>query len=154
DGAPIGAPQPPIAKNLSAVDSAVRELWQRYDGAVANQDEQRTWLWGPDSFSARSEPYAESPGGERQVFYFDKSRMEITNPAGDRASDWFVTNGLLVRDMVLGAAQVGENDFERSTPAEIPLAGDPAAQNPDAPTYASLRGVATLQGENRAPNRV
>lgn len=39
-------------------------------------------FWGPSYHSPMSEPYAEAPGGERQVQYFDKARMEQTTPGG------------------------------------------------------------------------
>jgi hypothetical protein len=39
------------------------------------------------------EPYADAPGGKRAVLYFDKTRMEITNPEADPSSPWYVTNG-------------------------------------------------------------
>ncbi|HEX3724101.1 MAG TPA: CAP domain-containing protein, partial [Nitrolancea sp.] len=89
---------------------------------------------------------------ERQVYYFDKSRMEITNPNGDRSSDWFVTNGLLVRDMILGAIQTGDQTFQQAQPATIPIAGDDTA-NPNAPTYASLHNLASLGNGYTVPDR-
>jgi hypothetical protein len=63
--------------------------------------------------------------------------MEITNPGGDRSFEWFVTrwfvaSGMLVRDMILGSAQTGENSFETAKPAEVELAGDPLSVNPEA----------------------
>ena len=48
------------------------------------------------------EPYADAPGGTRLVQYFDKSRMEINNPGGDRTSKFFVTNGLLSIELISG----------------------------------------------------
>lgn len=150
-GAPASAKLPP---GVAGADQAVQRLWWQSDGAVQNLSAARTWLWGPDAFAAPDEPYAESTDGGRQVYYFDKSRMEITNPGGDRGSIWFVTNGLLVRDMIRGAIQVGDNAFQTTQPAQVPIAGDPASANPDAPTYASLRGVATVQDDHQVPNRV
>ena len=49
-----------------------------------------------------SEPYAEAPDGQRQVWYLDKTRMEITHPDGNQDSDWYVTTGLLVKEMISG----------------------------------------------------
>src|SRR3546814_3493255 len=44
----------------------------------------RTWMWGQEAFTgAVYEEYAESPSGQRLVQYFDKARMEITDPAAD-----------------------------------------------------------------------
>jgi len=137
---PSSTPLPP---GVAQADSNVQSVWAAADGAVRSLAESRTWLWGPDVDAALMEDYAESPGGKRQVYYFDKSRMEITDPKGDRSSEWFVTNGLLVRDMIQGAIQIGNTTFKPSTPAAIPLAGDDTG-NDSAPTYASLKNLASL----------
>jgi hypothetical protein len=112
--------------------------WEREDRPVA-AGESRTWLWGPDHFDVRAEPYDQAPDGFRAVRYYDKSRMEITNPSGDRSDDWYVTNGLLVRELITGRMQVGDDRFIDREPAEVPVAGD--ATDPDSPTYATLQGV-------------
>ncbi|MEZ4572086.1 MAG: hypothetical protein R2849_17530 [Thermomicrobiales bacterium] len=52
--------------------------------------------------------YADSPGGSRQVQYFDKSRMEINDPGGDTEELWYVTNGLLVVELMTGRMQTGD----------------------------------------------
>jgi hypothetical protein len=41
------------------------------------------------------------------VQYFDKSRMEINNPNGDKNSPFYVTNGLLTVELMSGKIQVG-----------------------------------------------
>ncbi len=143
-----------LPPGLAATDPAIQRAWWKADYPVLTHTAQRSWLWGPDVFSAQQESFAESPGGKRQVDYFDKGRMEITNPDGDRSSEWFVTSGLLVRDMILGAAQTGENTFEPSKPAEVELAGDPLSVNPDAPTYASLNHLAAIADGRREPDRI
>jgi hypothetical protein len=94
----------------------------------------------------------QGPAGQHLVEYFDKSRMEINNPAGDRNSEWYVTNGLLVVDMIRGTVQVGDQQFAPAAPAQIPVAGD-INGDPETPTFASLARVASLYGDNRAPNR-
>jgi V8-like Glu-specific endopeptidase len=120
------------------------ETWNRTDGPVADGHISRTWMWGPSPFtSVIEEPYLESPDGRRGVQYFDKSRMEITNPDGDVESIWYVTNGLLVLELVTGARQVGDDTYQHHSPAEIPIAGDIA--NLNGPTYASF---AHLIGSN------
>jgi hypothetical protein len=141
-----------LPPGVAKADPAVQQIWSAADGAVQKLADTRTWLWGPDVDAAKMEPYSESPGGERQVYYFDKSRMEITNPNGDRSSDWFVTNGLLVRDMILGAIQTGDQTFQQAQPATIPIAGDDTA-NPNAPTYASLHNLASLGNGYTVPDR-
>lgn len=143
-----------LPAGVAAADRAVQDLWWAADGPVYEQEVERTWLWGPDIFSARTEPYAESPDGQRRVYYLDKSRMEITHPSADRSSEWYVTNGLLVRDMILGAIQTGDQTFAPASPARVPLAGDPAPDNPDAPTYASLHYIASLAADRRIEERI
>lgn len=65
-------------------DGAFTRTWERTDKPVADGRVNRTWMWGPDAFTqATPESYAESPGSQRTVQYFDKTRMEITNPAAD-----------------------------------------------------------------------
>jgi hypothetical protein len=111
--------------------------WERTDRPVSDLMVDRTWMWGPEPYSPRmTEEYADAPGGAREVQYFDKSRMEINNPAGDRSSIWYVTNGLLVVEMINGWIQIGDNEFDFSPqPADIPIAGDPEG---DSPTYADI----------------
>ncbi len=142
-----------LPPGVATTDPAIQRAWWVADYPVLSHSAQRSWLWGPDVFSDQQEPFAEASGGKRQVDYFDKGRMEITNPDGDRSSEWFVTSGLLVRDMILGAAQTGESTFEQAKPAEVELAGDPLSVNPDAPTYASLNHLAAVADGRRAANR-
>ncbi len=138
---------------LEQADPNVRNLWLAADGPVAGGKVSRTWLYGPQAFDIRNEPYVEGPGGQRTVFYFDKARMEITNPAGDRASQWFITTGRLVYELMSGQMQTGNNQFENRAPAALPVAGDAAGANPDAPTYASFGAVASLNNDKRATTR-
>jgi hypothetical protein len=134
----------------SYADPAFETLWQRTDKPIADGRVARSWMWGTHPLTqAISEPYAESPGGVRTVQYFDKSRMEINNPNGDRASKWFVTNGLLVREMVDGHFQIGDSSFQPSSPAQESVAGDSAAVNPNCPTYASYTYLTWTRADNR-----
>ena len=137
---------------------AFKSVWARADYPVYARVAERSWLWGPGPLTSKMEPMAQSPGGTRLVQYFDKARMEINNPNADPDSPWFVTNGLLVYEMVSGRMQVGENQFEQREPARIPVAGDvPPMMNPVniTPWYASLARVATLApGQNEAQPRV
>lgn len=143
-------------------DASFAKTWRRTDAPIAQSLTSRSWLWGPTGFDNTIEEYADSPGGRRQVQYFDKTRMEISHPSvvavddgsrqsindGDNSANLNVTNGLLVREMISGQVQVGDSAFLNGTPAAIPLAGDPADANPDAPTYASLHNLATLNGSD------
>jgi hypothetical protein len=134
-------------------DPTFARLWSRTDSLVANnQVINRSWYWGPGPGVAMQEAYAQAPGGQRLVQYFDKARMEINQPNGDRTSPWFVTTGLLVEDMVSGNMQVGDTQFVGRGPAQIVVAGD--ANDPAAPTYASFRGVASINNANRAAKQL
>ena len=109
--------------------------WNRTDLPVADGRVSRTWMWGPRGISGDLlEPYAEV--GQRAVQYFDKSRMEVSDPAGDPDSPWYVTNGLLVVELVTGSMQIGDAEFDERLPAGVQVAGD-AGQNQPL-TYADL----------------
>jgi uncharacterized protein YkwD len=130
----------PVALAAPPADGPIHDTWRRTDGPVAAGLVSRTWMWGPAAISdVLPEPYAESPGGMRDVQYFDKSRMEITVPGADRSSPWYVTNGLLVVELVTGRVQTGHAQFEQYEPAQINIAGDPDGTS--GPTYAALAAV-------------
>jgi hypothetical protein len=126
--------------------------WQRADKPVNDITAKptRSWLWGPESFqppSGMTESYAQSPGGNRQVLYFDKARMEINNPANGQ-----VTNGLLVRELISGKLASGDAVYiQRRAADDIPVAGDQANNN--APTYASFATIASLNNDNPSSDR-
>jgi hypothetical protein len=146
---------PATVSAYSFADSAFESVWQRTDKPVAEGRVARSWMWGPEPFTeALYESYAESPGGTRMVQYFDKSRMEINDPNADRSSQWFVTNGLLVREMVDGRVQIGDASFEERSPAQEAVAGDPAVNNPNCPTYASFTYLTWERAENRSGQKV
>ncbi|HMM42563.1 MAG TPA: CHRD domain-containing protein [Thermomicrobiales bacterium] len=129
------------AAAVAPANPEFEKTWARTDKPVADIGEGRTWMWGPAAnTSAMQEDYAESPGGKRTVQYYDKARMEINNPSGDKSSLWYVTNGLLVREMTSGQVQVGDAAFEPHAPADnINVAGDP--DDPNGPTYGSFAKV-------------
>ncbi len=81
-------------------------------------------FWGPlaTAHEGQREGYKEAPGGQRLVQYFDKTRMELTNPATG-----MVTNGLLTVELVTGQMQTGDAIFESRDPAKINVAGDPGS---------------------------
>ncbi|HZG67561.1 MAG TPA: family 10 glycosylhydrolase, partial [Herpetosiphonaceae bacterium] len=133
-------------------DRGFGELWNRTDLPVARGGA-RSWMWGPKSLATGSETYAEAPGGRRVVQYWDKSRMEVTNPSAERKELWFVTNGLLAKELVSGAVQTGVQDFVARAPAMVPVAGDPAGLI-TAPPYAAFREVASLNGDRRVDQRI
>jgi thermitase len=139
---------------LLDANAAVREAlmpsygatWIMADEPVASLQAQRSWLWGPHAFDLRAEQYEDAEVGLRLVAYFDKSRMEITDPYGDRSSAWFVTNGLLVNELISGRMQVGDNAFEQRSPANVPVAGDP--ENNNGPTYASFTDLLNSEAQS------
>lgn len=128
-------------------DVSFDQLWQRTDRVVASGRVQRSWLWGPRGLMARAEHYQQAASGLRQVQYFDKGRMELNDPFGDRSNPWFVTSGLLVMELVTGRMQIGANEFVQREPAGIPVAGD--ADDPNAPLYASFATVITRAEPDR-----
>lgn len=148
--APVAVPSPQPLTGFS--DAAFLHKWERTDRPVLLGRVSRPWVWGPVSFAAAHEPYAEGRNGVRDVQYFDKTRMEINDPRADPTNRFFVTNGLLVVELVSGRIQIGNDQFEpQRSPAQIPVAGD--ANSPSALTYASFVPVASLNGDNRAPDR-
>ncbi|HET9014978.1 MAG TPA: S8 family serine peptidase [Thermomicrobiaceae bacterium] len=121
-----------------AMVPAMTNTWQTADQPVSSLAVSRSWEWGPHAFAVVAEPYVETQHGSRLVAYFDKARMEITNPYGDASSPWYVTNGLLAREMIYGYVQLGNlpSESQAKSPAQIPVAGDPT--DTSGPTYASF----------------
>jgi hypothetical protein len=146
---PSGTPQSqPTGRPGQFADPAFRRTWERTDLLVADGRIARSWYWGPrPNTGALQEDYAEGPGGKHLVQYFDKSRMEINNPAADPNNPFFVTNGLLAQELISGRVQVGNTQFTDRYPAEIPLASD--TDDTQAPTYASYRSAVAITATNR-----
>ena len=125
----------PVAAVIEA-EEAFFNTWARTDMPVEDGTVDRTWMWGPaPNTEVIAEPYAEHPVGERPVQYYDKSRMEVNNPNIEYDGLWYVTNGLLVVELMTGMMQVGDSEFEERSPADIHIAGDP--DQPETPTYAT-----------------
>ena len=76
----------------------------------------------------------------RLVQYFDKTRMEL-NTRQSPDSPWYVTNGLLAKELVTGQRQLGDAVFIDYGPADVNVAGD--ADDPAGPTYATFNGLLT-----------
>ncbi len=138
-----GAPSPlPLAAASDAfADPTIRTVWQRTDAPVAAGQATRSWVWGPGPFFTTYEPFNGTPTGNRLVQYFDKGRLEVNDPAGDRGSPWFVTSGLLVKEMVLGRLETGveAGDGEARAPAQIPVSGEDIGAE-SAPPYSAFAG--------------
>ena len=117
-------------------NDAFQRTWERTERPVMDRAAIRTWMWGPSAVTGPiTEPYAEAPGSYREVQYFDKTRMEINNPLADSESLWFVTNGLLAKELITGRVQVGHLSHVETEPSRSQIAGD---RHPDSPTYLAL----------------
>ncbi|HMA35625.1 MAG TPA: hypothetical protein VKY74_14260 [Chloroflexia bacterium] len=148
-GWPAAPPAGAVALRFG--DPAFAQVWTRTDAPVAAGQAGRSWYWGPAPGMIVREPFAGLPGGSHLVQYFDKSRMEINDPQGDRSAPWFVTNGLLAVELISGRVQTGLTSYEPRAPAAIPLASD--TDDTSAPTYASFLAVSnTARGDHPAPD--
>src|SRR5215203_3698830 len=145
----LGAQSGAFAQGSSFANSAFQNTWHRTDAPVAEGKVPRTWVWGPTPGKSLQEAFKEGPNGQHLVQYFDKARMEINNPNGNPADPYYVTNGLLVVEMISGKVQSGVNTFEASSPSDIRVAGDDGS---DAPTFSALQNVASV-GIPGKPNR-
>ncbi len=141
-------PSVPARSQAQFADPAFRALWERTDGAVASGAAQRAWIWGPTPGQTLSEPFNGLPGNAHQVQYFDKGRMEINNPNGNKNDPFYVTNGLLAVELISGQEQTGLNSYQNIGPAALNIASD--MDDPSAPTYQSFNGVSNIPG---APNK-
>uniref|UniRef100_A0A7C2WK81 Excalibur calcium-binding domain-containing protein n=1 Tax=Thermorudis sp. TaxID=1969470 RepID=A0A7C2WK81_9BACT len=123
------------------MNAAFHRTWARTDRPVAEGQANRTWMWGPGPFSnVLFEEYDEgSEGGFRVVQYFDKTRMEITDTTADPVNPWYVTNGLLAKELITGQLQLGHNRFWQGPPAMVNVAGD--LNDPNGPTYATFNAL-------------
>jgi len=128
------------AETNAFADPAFAARWERVDRPVATGAVQRSWIWGPSPLTGGlTERYQESPARSRLVQYFDKGRMELTHPDGDPNAEWFVTGGLLTRELVSGRIQLGDQLFlDAGRGAAVPVAGDP---DNVFPTYADLASI-------------
>ena len=133
--------------------SAFNAVWDRTDSLVVSGRVTRSWYWGPQANWTTREVYVDDPQGTqtRLVQYWDKSRMEVNNPNGNKADPFYVTNGLLTVELISGQMQTGNNTFETRKPANIVIAGD--TDDPNAPTYASFAARVSVGGDHPDPNK-
>ncbi len=137
------------------------QAWRAADLAVQQGRSTRSWTWGPTPWFDYKEVYKQSPNGLRQVQYFDKTRMEINDPANTGGPLGGVTNGLLVVEMVSGRLKLGDgigpDQNAARQPSSTPVAGDlPVLGENNSPTpgYASFGKVATTDNGYRDPNKL
>ncbi|MEO5950937.1 MAG: hypothetical protein ABIQ44_00535, partial [Chloroflexia bacterium] len=94
-----GAHAAPVPIPSNFADPAFQNTWSRTDQLVDEGKVKRSYYWGPTPGFTAYEDYAEGPSGKHLVQYFDKSRMEINNPNGDKSNPFYVTNGLLTVEL-------------------------------------------------------
>jgi hypothetical protein len=145
-----GASAGPYAIPGNFADPAFQSLWSRTDQLVDEGKVKRSYYWGPLPGFTGYEEYAEGPNGKHLVQYFDKSRMEINNPNGDKSNPFYVTNGLLTKELISGEMQTGNDKYQFRYPAEINIASDSDDTGAGTPTYASFRGVANSYSTNNS----
>ncbi|MBA3943416.1 MAG: PQQ-binding-like beta-propeller repeat protein [Herpetosiphonaceae bacterium] len=125
-------------------DPAFATVWNRADKPVLDEVQpERGFVWGPLVIASGGITIEQYDGVPRSVQYFDKARMEINLKVADQTAFGHVTTGLLVKELVTGQRQDGDNLFTPLSPSSIPVAGDPNdhGQNTVAPTYASFTHV-------------
>lgn len=119
---------------------AMYDTWYPTDYPVATGSVMRTWLWGAGPPLGHAyEEYEEAQHDVRLVYYYDKSRMEMTDPLHNRDEAWYISNGLLVNEMISGELQTGDERFETRQPSTVNVAGD--SDDTLGPTYTSFTNV-------------
>jgi hypothetical protein len=132
--------------------AAFRRVWERTDYPIQQGVVERSLVWGPEPFTpVLNEVYANSPAGHREVQYNDKSRMEINNPDRNTNNPWYVTNGLLVNEMIEGEVQVGDSLFIPLDSEPVPIAGDP---DNTYPYYRSLIRIYRVPGGDKLGDHI
>ncbi len=126
---PVGNPDPEPGAGAGQLDAgaalaslisrAFDRTWLPTDSPVASGSADRTWVWGPEAIATGFEAYDQAVQGERLIRYYDKARMEITNPEALNQDPWFVTNGLLAHELITGKVQIGDQAFLSRDPAQI-----------------------------------
>jgi sugar lactone lactonase YvrE len=138
-------------------DAGFENTWNRVDKPVQDlPGVGRGYTWGPPAPNAGNITTETYNGAARKVQYFDKARMEINNPGGNPADLFYVTTGLLVKELVTGNRQDGDSAFTALPPSQVQVAGDTneGGANPLAPTYASFRFVGTFFGKENSGSRM
>lgn len=128
----------PVAATIEA-EEAFFNTWARTDHPVKSGDAVRTWTYGPEPATAViGEAYREHPAKMRPVQYWDKARMEVNDPNADPDDAWYVTNGLLAKELMTGRMQFGDEHHEQYDPADVHIAGDPGEGVPTYETFGEL----------------
>ncbi|CAN5550388.1 hypothetical protein BH23CHL2_BH23CHL2_00980 [soil metagenome] len=70
------------ASAVALANEHFQRTWARTDLLVVSGQVSLTWMWGPDWFTGElQEHYADFPGGQRSVQYFDKVPARSTEQA-------------------------------------------------------------------------
>ncbi len=146
---------PVVEAAYNFTDPAFGSTWNRADKAVQElTGVGRGYTWGPPAPGAEGIQTEQYNGAPRKVQYFDKARMEINNPSANPNDLYFVTTGLLVKELVTGQRQDSDTTFTALPPSPVQIAGDSneGGNNAIAPTYASFQNVVTfLNNQNTRP---
>jgi S-formylglutathione hydrolase FrmB len=138
----------PVAQ-AAYTETGFENSWNKLDKAVSEiYGLNRSYTWGPQVLGSETLTQEFYNGVSRHVQYFDKARMEVSNPALSPADPYYVTTGLLVKELVTGKRQDGDNQFTELSPSELQVVGDPNdnGANTKAPTYATFRNIITSAG--------
>lgn len=133
---------------LDLPDSGFWFQWRVPDQPVATGQVARPYLWGPTAIYSGTEPFAESPGGQQHVIYFDKGRMDLPDPNPPQPTRFLVVPGTLARELVTGQIAVGITQSESLAPPDVPVAGD--IDDANAPTYATFNKLGAGTGKGTA----
>jgi len=146
----------PLKPGTRFNDLGFAKTWLRLDKPVQElPGVGRGYTWGPPLDFGKNVLTEIYNGLPRKVQYFDKARMELNNFAADPNDPYYVTTGLLVKELVTGYRQDGDNTFVVLKPSPTQIAGDSnvAGANQVAPIYASFAKVVTFEGaENGKPS--
>jgi hypothetical protein len=132
---------------LDLPDSGFWFQWRVPDQPVATGQAVRPYLWGPTAIYSATEPFAESPGGQQEVIYFDKGRMDLPDPNPPQPTRFLVVPGTLARELVTGQVAIGATQMQSRVSPDVPVAGDMGDAN--APTYVTFNklGAGTDAGK-------
>ncbi len=133
---------------------AFKRIWQYNDSPVQNGQVLRSWAYGAAPLASFLEEYKDSPQGLRLVEYWDKARLDITDPSKSAETSGYVSNGALVKELLQGEIQLGEKVYMPLGPARLPIAGEGTSPTNPAPTYATLAALASLKNNNRAEKQL
>ena len=108
---------------------AYAAIWQPADRPVSSGAATRSWEWGPASWFVGTEDYAQPQRAAAGRLLSTRAAWRSPTPGDRPLSTWYVTNGLLVKELISGQMQVGPDQFVARGPAQVKVAGDPDDSN-------------------------